>query len=172
MENKYQGNKGGYQQNNPPVNYGKFEPNWIAEKINMDCINFTEKFGEYLAKNGLTTSQIRNVYGEVKRIELKANIELSKDDSGKALKNDKGEKIRKFVDDVFEEETSFLLLKPKIAYAAKRKGGQAMDEFKKVMDLAHKATQKDKATDAGSFKRFCEFFEAILAYHKAAGGRD
>ncbi|MCU0445282.1 MAG: type III-A CRISPR-associated protein Csm2 [Microscillaceae bacterium] len=147
---------GGHQQNNPPVNYGTFDPKWISEKINMDCIDFTEKFGGYLAKNGLTTSQIRNVYGEVKRIELSSEI---------------NKKENKF-ENGFDKETSFLLLKPKIAYAAKRKGGQAMDEFKKVMNEAHKATQKEGSTDANSFKRFCEFFEAILAYHKAEGGRD
>jgi len=166
-------NKGGsYQKNTPPIDYGKFEPKWISEKIDMDCIDFTEKFGDFLAKNGLTTSQIRNVYGEVKRIELKTDIIYAEDDSGKVLRDNKGEKIRKFSGDIFEDETAFLLLKPKIAYAVKRQGGSAMEEFKKVMDAAHKATQKGDSTDAGSFKRFCEFFEAILAYHKAAGGRD
>jgi CRISPR-associated protein Csm2 len=150
-------NKGGsYQKNTPPIDYGKFEPKWISEKIKMDCIDFTEKFGDFLAKNGLTTSQIRNVYGEVKRIELTSDIDFKKNE---------------FIGG-FAQETAFLLLKPKIAYAVKRKGGNAMDEFKKVMDAAHKATQTENGTDAGSFKRFCEFFEAILAYHKAAGGRD
>lgn len=168
MAQQFDKNKGGgsYQQPTSP-NYDKqFKDEWISEKIKMECIDFTEKFGEYLAKNGLTTSQIRNVYGEVKRIELKSPIKTIEQE-----KEGKKEKVKIFDGD-FEQETSFLLLKPKIAYAAKRKGGQAMDEFKKVMDLAHKATQKDNTTDAGSFKRFCEFFEAILAYHKAAGGRD
>lgn len=160
MYNNKQG--GNYQA--PAVNYGTFNSTWISEKINMECIEFCEKFGDYLAKNGLTTSQIRNVFGELKRIELKADIEIFKDTEGK--------KQKKFKDDIFEEETAFLLLKPKIAYAAKRKGGDAMNKFKEEIDKAHKATFVENKVDAASFKRFCEFFEAILAYHKASGGRD
>lgn len=161
MYNNKQG--GNYQA--PTTNYGTFKPEWISKKIDTDCIEFAEKFGDYLAKNGLTTSQIRNVFGELKRIELKANIEIIKDEEGK--------KQKIFKDNIFEEETAFLLLKPKIAYAAKRKGGDAMNKFKEEIDKAHKATFKEnKEVDAGSFKRFCEFFEAILAYHKASGGRD
>lgn len=169
MENKYK--QGGYQ--SPPVNYGTFNSEWISKKIDTDCIEFCEKFGEYLAKNGLTTSQIRNVFGELKRIELQSDIELDLNEKGEVQKNKDGQKLKKFKDGVFEGETAFLLLKPKIAYAAKRKGGDAMNKFKEEIDKAHKATFKEnKEVDAGSFKRFCEFFEAILAYHKASGGRD
>lgn len=58
-----------------------------------------------------------------------------------------------------------LLLKPRLAYAAGRHG-KGLHKLKNVMDHAI-----DAVTDEESFQRFCEFFEAIVAYHKAAGGK-
>lgn len=124
----------------------KFESSWISQKdgFNNDTIIFAEKFGEYLAKNQLTTSQIRNIYGEVKRIEGKSSSEAKKD---------------------------FLMLRPKMAYASKRAGGRGIEAFKDVMDLAHLAVLENEDFE-DNFKNFCDFFEAVLAYHKAYGGRD
>lgn len=58
-----------------------------------------------------------------------------------------------------------LLLKPRLAYAAGRHG-KGLHQLKKVMDHAI-----DAVADEASFRRFCQFFEAIVAYHKAAGGK-
>ena len=75
-EFKKQGDRGG--------NYGggfnrsnitfedQFHPEWIEKGVNMATIKFAEKFGSFLVKNGLTTSQIRNVFGEIKRIQMKS----------------------------------------------------------------------------------------------------
>ena len=40
------------------------------------------------------------------------------------------------------------------------------------MKLAHEAVKARTPKDEERFKNFCDFIEAILAYHKAAGGRD
>ena len=57
-----------------------------------------------------------------------------------------------------------VMLKPKLAYAAARN--------KAVTDLKDALTQAiDKVgNDEKKFKNFVDFFEATLAYHKAAGG--
>ena len=56
-----------------------------------------------------------------------------------------------------------ILLKPRLAYAAARK--------QEVEDLRDALTQAiDKVDSVEKFKNFVDFFEAILAYHKAFGG--
>ena len=60
-----------------------------------------------------------------------------------------------------------LMLKPKLAYAAKRHGG-GVDTLKEVLTQAIDRVGNDQK----KFNRFVDFFEAILAYHKAYGGRD
>ena len=59
-----------------------------------------------------------------------------------------------------------IMLKPKLAYAAARNDA--------VTDLKDALTQAiDKVgDDPHRFKNFVDFFEATLAYHKAAGGQD
>ncbi len=56
-----------------------------------------------------------------------------------------------------------IMLKPKLAYAAARKS--------EVEDLKDVLTQAINQVDnAEKFKNFVDFFEAILAYHRAYGG--
>lgn len=127
----------------------EFKKEWIQNSITDDCINFTEKFGEHLARNGFTTSQIRNVFGEIKRIQMNGF------DANK---------------------TDFLLLRPKIAYAAKRATANNRNtgpaDFEQVIKEAHLAVDTGKSGDTVRFENFCDFVEAVLAYHKAAGGKD
>ena len=98
----------------------------------------------------LSTSQIRNIYGAVKKMQMKGGLDTHK----------------------------LLMLKPKLAYAAKRHGRgvetlkdvltQAIDLVeKKQIDLSEEEQAKKKQE---KFNRFVDFFEAILAYHKAYGG--
>ena len=77
----------------PAYNQVEFSKSWIETGITDDCIRFAEGFGSHLERNRFTTSQIRNVFGEIKR------IQMSGFDNGR---------------------TDFLLLKPKMAYAARR----------------------------------------------------
>jgi CRISPR-associated protein Csm2 len=107
-------------------------------------VEVAERLGRYFANNGshnsLSTSQIRNVFGEVKRLQMKG----------------------------FDEQTAreLILLKPKLAYQAGRHGG-------KVKELAHVLSKAidQVGSDAQRFEHFVDFFEAILAYHKAHGGK-
>ena len=95
-----------------------------------------EQRGQQLARN-LTTSQIRNIYGAVKKMQMKGELDTHK----------------------------LLMLKPKLAYAAKRHGG-GVETLKDVLTQAIDLVGNDQK----KFSRFVDFFEAILAYHRAYGG--
>ncbi len=105
------------------------------------------EIGSSLARQ-LTTNQIRAIFGEVRRIEGDWNI-----DSKRANKN-------------------LILLKPKMAYRARRERGRGVQELVAVLDPAINLVQEaqEKKEKEKNFRRFVNFFEAILAYHKAAGG--
>jgi len=64
----------------------------------------------------------------------------------------------------------FVLLKPKLAYAAAR---AARDNERGAQELKDVLTWAidEVGADETKFARFVDFFEAILAYHQAAGGR-
>ena len=143
-----------------------FRSEWISSEgeFNDDTIRFAEEFGKRLCALGpnnrpgndaLTTSQIRNYFGEVKGIQAK---------------------IRK--EDFNKHKVSFLLLKPKLAYAearakSKGRGGSTMlSHFRAIMDKAHDAVLSSKSNQKESFQRFVDFLEAVLAYHKVYGGKD
>ena len=126
-------------------------PREIQEKVTDETVKFAERFGSYLgkddsftnkngksisAKNKLTTSQLRRFFGEVIRQQM-----------------------------VGYNETDFVLLKPKLAYAvgrAKERDAKIKDFYlvmSNAIDLVHNEQQ---------FKNFIKVFEAIVAYHKAA----
>lgn len=96
----------------------------------------------------LTTAQIRALFGEVRQIQGQMSI-----DHTKAWRR-------------------VYLLKPKIAYRVRRASGQGVkllaDVLVPALDEVLKA--KDETTQKAYFKNFVEFFEAILAYHRAYGG--
>ena len=109
-----------------------------------------DELGQALAKP-LTTSQIRSIYGEVLRI--KADwLESRDDEAGKKRKA--------------RAQRALILLKPKMAYRAKKGKGRGVEHLVAVLDPAVDLVKNDK----DNFRRFVEFFEAILAYHKAHGG--
>ena len=114
----------------------------IIRKGGRALVDAAESLGPRLKQNRLTTNQIRNVYGMVKRMELR----LDRDD--------------------FEYD-ELILLKPKLAYAAARADNEGARELKNVLSWAI----DEVGTDRKHFDRFVDFFEAILAYHRAAGGR-
>ena len=141
----------------------RFKNEWITQEncFDEEALKFAEDFGKHLCAlndNGragfeaLTTSQIRNFFGEVQRIQAKV-----------AKGGFEGNKI------------SFLLLKPKLAYAearalAKQRHSRLKD-FRTIMDLAHSAVVNSSEPQV-AFQRFVDLLEAILAYHKGYGGRD
>ncbi len=129
---------------------------WLKDGIHQEAIDFAEKFGYCLSMfywdnpnkpKGLSTNQIRNVFGEVKRIEM-------------ALQKDEWDK---------EIETSFILLRPKMAYAAKRDKTVPAECLYKIVKASVESVSK-QSTDAdkkNQFVNFSKLFEAIVAYHRA-----
>lgn len=101
-------------------------------------VELAERVGRQVKNEGLTTNQIRNIYGLVKKMEMKG----------------------------FSAH-ELMMLKPKMAYAAARASGRGTQILSKVLSHAIDAV----GSDASKFPRFVDLFEAILAYHKAAGGK-
>jgi CRISPR-associated protein Csm2 len=140
-----------------PVSVPSLDKKWITGGITTEAIRFAEDFGKYLAGDKkeargpkLTTSQIRNFFGEVRRIQMQP---LAQDRS----------------------RTDFLLLQPKLAYAAARANNEAAKSFQREMQKALEAVDVNRAGDSEQaiekrFRNFCDLLEAILAYHKANGG--
>jgi len=122
---------------------------WLRDGLGKEAIQYAENFGQNLTapngekKQALSTSQIRNVYGEVKRMQMKGF-----------------------------SENDLLLLKPRLAYSAKRAKNRAATELKDVLSAGIDAVVEAETVEEKQkrFENFANFFEAILAYHKAYGG--
>lgn len=121
----------------------------ITEKVTRKTVEFAEDFGKHLGTTEsftnergkkvyhykLTTSQLRKFFGEVKRQQMEGY-----------------------------NETEFVLLKPKLAYAVGRDTNHTkIDDFYKVM-----SNLMDLVKDEKTFQNFIYVFEAIVAYHKAS----
>jgi len=118
------------------------------DKSTRWMVLFGERLGAYLTLSGVSTSQIRKAYGVVKNLDmtlstLPADAEM----------------------DMYSYR-QLLLLKPRLAYAAKKEGG-GMNQLSEILGKAIYESVKS----VGDFSRFSQFFEAILAYHKAYGGK-
>lgn len=120
----------------------------ITDKVTEETVKFAQRFGEHLGKddpnprtgkpsgNKLTTNQLRKFFGEVKRQQMSGY-----------------------------NQTDFVLLKPKLAYAvgrAKQKDSKIKDFYFVISDAI------DKVENEQHFKNFIKIFEAIVAYHKVA----
>ena len=94
----------------------------------------------------MSTSQIRNFFGEVRRIQMKGGYDE-------------------------ENKASILLLRPKLAYNVARvlenNKNSSIQEFKKHVNHA-----LELITDNKQFNNFIHLLECILAYHKANGGKN
>ena len=118
-------------------------------------VKHAEDLGRRLKNANLTTSQIRAIFGEVRQIDAQlSTIDLPEVDQQRALRR-------------------LILLKPKMAYRAKRERGRGVEELTEVLDPAIDLVVggADLKCQKENFQRFVDFFEAILAYHRAAGGR-
>jgi len=102
---------------------------------------------EYIAKkmiNLVSSSQFRNIYGAIKKLEM----------------SEYDEKVYR----------QLVLIKPKLAYMkgrALKKQVFQYENFETIISTAIDSVDKNKKE---TFKRFCQFIEAILAYHKVYGG--
>lgn len=133
--------------------------NWVEQGLDQEAIQYAESFGKQLAGkaqtneryySALTTSQIRNFFGSVKKMQQAASLD----------------KEAQF------DQTEFLLLKPRLAYAIKRNSTNGGRDFADVMQAAMDAVAaSDHQNRTQRFKNFAALLEAILAYHRAAGGK-
>lgn len=110
----------------------------ITNKVTEATVNFAKEFGEYLAtglrEEKLTTNQLRKFFGEVKRQQLQGY-----------------------------NQSEFVMLKPKLAYAV----GRAKNSNSKIKDFYFVMTAAiETVKDEKTFKNFITVFEAIVAYHK------
>ena len=123
-------------------------------------VEWAKKLGKALRDERLATSQIRALYGEARQIQADWTM---------------GEGQRQLA------YRRLVLLKPKMAYRARRERGQAVQHLVSVLqpalDLVVQAPPRADGDEIGlannqddNLQRFMEFFEAILAYHKAFGG--
>mgnify|MGYP000316806377 CR=1 FL=1 len=123
-------------------------PEWIRNGIKKETVEYAEKLGQYLQKLHYSSSQIRNIFGEIKRLEM-----------------------QKWTP---ETETSLLLMKPKLAYGVARQNQRdAKDAASVLQEILSVGidTIIDSQNKEVAFKNFSQFFEAVLAYHKAFGGK-
>ncbi len=123
----------------------------IAEDDAKLLIETAEAIGKQMADDRVTTNQVRNIFGAVRQLQLRWRFQDAPD-----------------ADKAFRQ---VMLLRPKIAYQAKRTANLA--NLKTALDEAINTigAETDKEKRFMRFQRFVEFFEAVLAYHAAAGGR-
>jgi len=119
----------------------------IVDSDARSLTNRAETIGTRLARQ-LTTSQIRNVFGTVRQIEMNWGPRATEQQRKHAARQ-------------------LILLKPKLAYQARRERGKGVQELANVLIPAIDLVGEDR----DRFQNFVDFFEAILAYHTAAGGR-
>jgi CRISPR-associated protein Csm2 len=115
-----------------------------SDSSTKQMVSFAESLGKKMGKK-VSSSQIRNAYGTVKKIQMQS----------------------KFNERSYRE---LLLLKPKLAYARSRPGNKNNQGFEELEQALSSAIDAVDVQHPETFKRFCNFFEAILAYHKAHGG--
>lgn len=117
----------------------------------QSMVTTAEQLGRNLKQMNLSTSQIRSLFGEVRQIQALWGMDYE----SKRLANRR-----------------LFLLKPKMAYRARKATGNSVQELVNVLDPALDIVLKepDEKKRGDNFQRFVEFFEAILAYHKASGG--
>ncbi len=134
-----------HHNNRDNINLPEFNQKWIIEGADEQMVEFCDKLGEVLKDKDISSSQLRNIYGEIMRIKQKGY-----------------EKCK----------TDFVLLKPKVAYNGSRLQKDWQKKFFKnnfINKVFNPAT--DAVKDNQTFNHFQKFFEAVLAYHKYHGAK-
>lgn len=111
-------------------------------KTLVDC---AEKVGRQFSKS-INTTQIRKLFATVKRIEM--NWDKFGEGSDMVA---------------VRAQREFALFTARLAYYAKKEQGRALIELERVLRPA----ALEVGTDRGRFSNFVDYFEAIVAYHRA-----
>lgn len=139
----------------------QLNPDWIIHEkgLPFEAIQFAEAFGKHLAalfknrkgriisgRDSLSTTQLRNFFSEIRRIQVKKDFE--------------------------ENPSDFFMLKPKLRYAAARVlSNQRYNRIKDFVDVLTVLIDKVSETKKEAhFQNFTKFVEAVVAYHKWYGG--
>ena len=145
---------------------------WITSGIDDECVKHAEVFAKGIVPENsdksfgihkdlaLTSSQIRISFGEVRRIQQRTSTHHA--------------------DSPLDAEStrSLALLRPKLAYATARaskdekKGKTGAELLENELNQALNCIQATQKGATRRFQNFCDYFEAILAYHKKFGGKD
>lgn len=150
MANEHRGRRGGgadrrrdqiTEANEPPIDLNTI----TAEELDRRG----EEWGKKLARE-VKTNQIRNVYGAVQHIRVRASRPQP---------------------DTEDINRRLIFLKPKLAYASGRQSA-----LKPLRDLLVQAidsvVKKDNPNAEKARENFFFLMEAIVAYHKFYGGKD
>jgi len=118
-----------------------------AERLGRDL---ARPHGNPRSNDALATSQIRSIFGKVRELEMHV----------RSLPSD----VTELPEHIHRE---LQLLRPKLAYQAARAQGKGVKWLQETLEPAIQLVQRDRQR----FRHFVDFFEAILAYHKAYGGQ-
>ncbi len=106
----------------------QFKAEWITKEIDKECVDFCDRVAHYLADKKVSSSLLRNIYGELKRIEAKGFAQC---------------------------RTDFFLMQPKIAYTiARNDKKEAAQLFNDVYRKMANSTVTEKHFD--NLVRMCE----------------
>lgn len=124
----------------------KYNEEWVTKGIDENAVIHAKEMASELASKGISTSQIRNVFGEIKKIQALG------------AEKDKG-------------RSRLHMLGPKIAYAIGRmdsgRDAPKRDSFSKLLNEVEMAVGRIAETDHQKrFDNFVEYMEAIVAYHR------
>ena len=143
------------EQTNNPISTGimkKIIQDGDAEELVKQADEWGTRFGKqqrYKSESVVSANQIRAIFGTVRRIEMNWPINADKDSQDKAKRD-------------------LRLLQPKIIYRAAREKTKEFKQFSAIMVDAIGLVLADEANVRKRFGYFVDFFEAIMAYHKAA----
>lgn len=146
--NNYQTNGKGskFNDNHPQEKYQfalQFKAEWVTESVTEECMNLCETLAKALANDGVSTSLLRNIFGEMRRIEAGG---------------------------FDKHRAEFILLRPKLAYTCSRATDRSSKKeiLTDFQELYKKAAHEVK--NAEHFKNLVSIMEAIVAFHKVNGG--
>jgi CRISPR-associated protein Csm2 len=123
-----------------------------------ELVKHAQEFGPELKRQRLETNQVRKFLDAINQI--KARLPQIEEEVNRLNLTDAEKTKLKFT----KIEVDVVLLKPKLAYAAARQ-----DAVKSLNQVMSKAI--DKVHSEEDFDRLVQFMEAIIAYHKAEGGK-
>lgn len=132
-----------------------------------DLVGDAEKLGNKLFEKGLKTNQIRKFLDAVNRFKIEyAKINVQP--------NEKPEILHQILK---EKRDELHILRYQLAYAAarqkKEKDPGPVEPLKQVLEAAIKQVRNENKDDFDrDFSRLVQLIESIVAYHKAAGGKN